>query len=242
MTVGFRNSAGVDFDSLFDPYVTGTPPANTGYRSSAGVDLAGRYAPIAFGTKGPNVGFRTSGGVDVSNLWAAFGTAQYLPALMFARSLSFVGGAQAASLRVALKTNGTIVITTNGTTVGGGGTYNYVPTAVGASSPFDFRISGSVFGIKPAAGVGTITGKGGVSYSAAIPPGSTAAFDTGWIASADDSNDFLFFNTSVGNNAGASQLDVSSPTPLRIQVRRKSDLVVVYDATTEVDVTSDSQI
>jgi hypothetical protein len=77
MPVGFRNSAGVDFDSLFDPFVTGSPPANTGFRDSAGVDLAGQYAPIAFGSKGPDVGFRTSGGVDVSNLWAALGTAAY---------------------------------------------------------------------------------------------------------------------------------------------------------------------
>jgi hypothetical protein len=78
MTVGYRNSAGVDFDSLFDTYSTGTPPANTGLRTSGGVDLAGRYAPIAYGTKGPDVGYRTSGGVDVSNLWAQAGSAVYV--------------------------------------------------------------------------------------------------------------------------------------------------------------------
>ena len=77
MTTGFRNSSGVDFDSLFDPYVQGASPSATGYRLSSGVDLAGRYAPISFGTKGPDVGFRTSAGLDVSNLWAAYGTASY---------------------------------------------------------------------------------------------------------------------------------------------------------------------
>jgi hypothetical protein len=243
MTVGFRNSAGVDFDSLFDLYVQGTPPANTGFRSSAGVDLAGRYAPISFGTKGPNVGFRTSAGLDVSNLWAAFGTAQYLPSSVFARSLSNVGGAQAASLSVAIKTNGTIVITTNGTTIGGGGTYNYVPTAVGASSPFDFRVSGTVGGVKGSAAVGSVTGKGGVSFTSGLPPsGSTAAIDTGWIASADDVANFLLFQTSVAHNAGGSTLDMFGSGKMRIQVRRKSDSVVVYDATTTVAVASDSQI
>lgn len=77
MAVGFRDSAGVDFDLRFDPYVQGTPPPATGYRTAAGVDLAGRYAPIEFGTKGPDVGYRTAAGLDVSNLWAAFGTAVY---------------------------------------------------------------------------------------------------------------------------------------------------------------------
>lgn len=77
MAKGYRNSSGVDFDSLFDPYVQGTKPANCGLRDSGGSDLVNAYAPIAFGTKGPNVGFRTSGGSDVSNLWAAAGTAVY---------------------------------------------------------------------------------------------------------------------------------------------------------------------
>lgn len=77
MTTLFRNAAGVDFDSLFDPYVEGTKAANCGLRTSNGVDLSQRYAPIAYGTKGPNVNFRTPGGVDVSNLWAAAGTASY---------------------------------------------------------------------------------------------------------------------------------------------------------------------
>lgn len=77
MPAGYRNAAGVDFDSLFDPYVSGTKPAATGFRDSGGVDLNQRYAPIAVGTKGPNVGHRTSAGLDVSNLWAAHGTASY---------------------------------------------------------------------------------------------------------------------------------------------------------------------
>lgn len=77
MAAGYRNTAGVDFDSLFDPFQEGTPPANTGFRDLGGVDLAGRYAPISFGTKGPNVGYRTSATLDVSNLWAAIGTAVY---------------------------------------------------------------------------------------------------------------------------------------------------------------------
>jgi len=78
MPAGYRNSAGVDFDELFDPYEQGEKPAPTGYRTSDGADLCERYAPLAYGSKGPDVGYRNSAGLDLSNLWAARGTAQYI--------------------------------------------------------------------------------------------------------------------------------------------------------------------
>lgn len=77
MASGYR-SAGVDFDDLFDPYVTGTPPAATGYRIAGVGDLAGRYAPLIFGTQRADVGYRIAGGADVATLWAAKGTATYV--------------------------------------------------------------------------------------------------------------------------------------------------------------------
>jgi len=110
MTTGFRNASGVDFDSLFDPYVQGTSPAATGLRLSTGVDLAGRFAPITFGSKGPDVGFRTSGGVDVSNLWAAIGTAVYgLP--IDGSSYSSSGSRGGSSLTLNMLSNGTYNVT-----------------------------------------------------------------------------------------------------------------------------------
>lgn len=78
MPSGYR-SGGVDFDDLFDPYVTGTPPAETGFRV-AGVDTAGRYAPLVYGTQRADVGYRIAGGADVATLWAAKGTASYVAA------------------------------------------------------------------------------------------------------------------------------------------------------------------
>jgi hypothetical protein len=69
-------SAGVDFDALFDPYVTGTFAPLT-HRRIGGIDLNQRYAPIEFGTKGPDVGYRVAG-VDISNFFAAAGTASYV--------------------------------------------------------------------------------------------------------------------------------------------------------------------
>lgn len=122
MATGFRNSSGVDFDSLFDPYVQGTPPSDTGFRLSSGVDLAGRYAPISFGSKGPDVGFRTSSGTDVSNLWAAYGTASYsLP--INGRSYTRSRGRGTASLSFNMKSDGTYSITNDLGTVLDSGTW-----------------------------------------------------------------------------------------------------------------------
>lgn len=139
MASGFRNSAGVDFDSLFDPYQQGTAPAATGFRTSDGVDLAGRYAPIAFGTKGPDVGYRTSAGTDLSNLWAAAGTATYpLPI----NGASFIGRASGlnspnmdANVTLSINADGTYQVTCVGntpdTTAGASGTW--LPSGQSAS-------------------------------------------------------------------------------------------------------------
>lgn len=113
MPVGYRNSTGVDFDSLFDPYIQGAKPANCGFRDSSGTDLVERYAPISFGTKGPDVGFRTPAGLDVSNLWASIGTAVYT--LPFngknydasAQALSGQSGTIGSSVSLSINSNGT---------------------------------------------------------------------------------------------------------------------------------------
>lgn len=68
MAINFRNSAGVDFDSLFK-IRTSSPIANTGYRSNTGVDLASRFEPRGSTTAIANTGFRNSSGVDLSQLF-----------------------------------------------------------------------------------------------------------------------------------------------------------------------------
>lgn len=234
--------AGTDFDSLFDPYVQGTKPAATGYKVE-GVDLSDRYAPISFGTKRADVGFKV-GGSDVSNLWAGYGTAVYFPTTIEATSQSLVGAAASASVGIAIKTNGTIVVSLTGTTSEAGeGTYNYVPTASGASASYDFRVRGTVAGSRGSGASGTLTGKGGVSYSAATGSGSTAAFDTGWITTADDSSNFLTLSCSSPANVGSAQLDIGgvAGSNMIIEVRRKSDSVVIFSSSTAVQCISDSQ-
>lgn len=73
MTVGYRNSAGLDFDSLFQAGSTQAP----GFRKSDGTNL--RYAARGSTPKIPNVGFRDALGSDLSNLWMARSTAPPVP-------------------------------------------------------------------------------------------------------------------------------------------------------------------
>ena len=74
-------SKGVDLDSIFDPYITGTSPGLTGIQS-AGTDIHTRYAPLVYGTAAPATGIACKVGgagsfVDLNTLFAAKGTANY---------------------------------------------------------------------------------------------------------------------------------------------------------------------
>lgn len=69
MTVGYRNSSGVDLDSLFMLYVSGTKAGTTGIRRSDGVDLCDIYQPYTLGAKRSAVGYRNSAGTDMSDLF-----------------------------------------------------------------------------------------------------------------------------------------------------------------------------
>lgn len=168
MTTGYRNASGVDFDSLFDPYVQGTPPAATGLRLSTGVDLAGRFAPISYGSKGPDVGFRTSAGLDVSNLWAAYGTAGYgLPIAgqtFFAHSSGNVSAAMLSSVVVNINADGSYSVVTTGNsspTPTASGTW--LPTGQAAS---DYQVQFTVtLEVQRTTGPATIT-NGAATYSA----------------------------------------------------------------------------
>lgn len=108
MTVGYK-SAGVDFDSLFDPDVVGDGPSATGY-AAAGVAL--RYAALAYGTKRADVGYAIAG-VDVSNLWAAAGTAAYSIDGMDGKAFTSTDGA--ITNQSTVMASGTVTMHSNGT-------------------------------------------------------------------------------------------------------------------------------
>jgi hypothetical protein len=231
-------SDGVDFEDLFDPDIVGNGPQAT-WLENNGVPL--RYAALSYGTKRADVGY-DDGGVDASNLWAQKGSAVYLPTIITASSLSSTGLARSASIQIHIKTNGTIVVVANGTKTTGAGTTNYAPTAAGASSAFDFRIRGRFLGIRNVSSSATATGKGGISYNAGLPPsGSAANFDSGWIATADDATAFLAISCSSPSNTGGSSIDIQAGTPMVVEVRRKSDGVIAFTSSTQVQCTSDSQ-
>lgn len=75
MASGYRNSAGVDSDDLYDPDVVGDGYTATFLRRSDGSPL--RYASASYGTPGDPFGYRDNGGADVGPRWAKKGTAQY---------------------------------------------------------------------------------------------------------------------------------------------------------------------
>ncbi|GAP66252.1 hypothetical protein MBSD_n1556 [Mizugakiibacter sediminis] len=223
MASGFRNSAGVDFDSLFDPYQQGTKPANTGHRTSDGVDLANRYAPIAFGTKAPDVGFRLSSGADVSTLWAAKGTAKYtLPfdgATYTAGETVPAQSQGSASLALRLKIDGTydIVRSTshNGSSTLATGTWN---TGGGAVSNYQV--------------LATVTDTGG-----GTGPGTITNDAATWVSLSTQRNVSVALGPYGPSSGSHDAIDT-----VRVQIRRASDGVVLTDSTCTFNVSVDGSV
>lgn len=82
MTSGYKNSAGTDFDSLYELMsnpntVPGDVAENVGYYDSAGGDIGARYVKASRGTAGANNGYKNSAGTDIGTLFAQAGTVSY---------------------------------------------------------------------------------------------------------------------------------------------------------------------
>ncbi|MGN6312839.1 MAG: hypothetical protein ACTHMO_03655 [Rhodanobacteraceae bacterium] len=75
MASNYFNSAGTDFDDLFDPDVIGDGPTAATFKKPDGTLL--KYAAAKYGTVGANTGFMLSSGADAATLWAKKGTASY---------------------------------------------------------------------------------------------------------------------------------------------------------------------
>lgn len=88
MPTGFRNSAGVDLEDLFEAGATQA----AGFRLSSGSNIA--FAARGGATKGPDVGFRDNAGSDLSNLWLPKGAA---PPVLGFNGQSYSANAQAPS-------------------------------------------------------------------------------------------------------------------------------------------------
>jgi hypothetical protein len=108
VTDSFRNQAGQDFTALFDPDIKGDGPLATGFRRSNGTTL--NYANIIYGTEiSSNTGFRLANGADDRTLWAAFGTAHYIPVIPFGNYTESITANNAAhsTFTLTFSSNGT---------------------------------------------------------------------------------------------------------------------------------------
>lgn len=120
MTSGYRNAAGVDFDSLFQ---AGTVAA-TGFRRAGGGTL--QYAARGSATKVADVGFRTAAGVDLSELWLPLGAAPPVPGF---NGETYVHVAQAPS-------GGTATVSSTVTLqMNSNGTWAVIGTRSGSTNP-----------------------------------------------------------------------------------------------------------
>jgi hypothetical protein len=78
---GYKLSTGADLNTVFAPYVSGTPAAVTGYQNATGADLNTLFAPYVSGTQAAATGYQISGGADLNAvfripgwIWNAVGT------------------------------------------------------------------------------------------------------------------------------------------------------------------------
>jgi len=103
-------SKGVDLDSIFDPWLSGTSKARATGISVAGSDLNNRFAPLIYGSSAAATGIQSQG-ADLNTLFAAKGTAKYsLPingqTYGASENTGATGGAS-ATLTVTLHADGT---------------------------------------------------------------------------------------------------------------------------------------
>lgn len=75
MTSGIA-SKGVDLDSIFDPYQSGTTKARAAGIGVAGSDISNRYAALTYGSAAAATGIKSES-ADLNTLYAKKGTANY---------------------------------------------------------------------------------------------------------------------------------------------------------------------
>ena len=120
MTSGIA-SKGVDLDSIFDPWQSGTSKARSTGIAVAGSDLNNRFAPLTYGSSAAATGI-SSEGADLNTLFAAKGTANYpLPiggANFIAHSSGVVSPSMDSNINVQIDANGSYSVTVAGNAAG----------------------------------------------------------------------------------------------------------------------------
>jgi len=69
-TTGYKNLAGVDIGTLFEPYVSGSHADVSGYLDLSGNDLNTRLAPYVSGSQSATTGYKNTLGFDLNTVFA----------------------------------------------------------------------------------------------------------------------------------------------------------------------------
>lgn len=222
MTSGIQ-SKGIDLDSIFDPWQSGTTKARATGILQAGSDLNQRYAPLVYGSSATATGIKSKG-ADLNTLFAAFGTASYALPINgqvftgFDRSPSGATNPASETVTFGLNADGTYSVTQSGFYTGGSvlATGTWLTTGGSAS---DYQV---LFTMTPV----TQSGAGSFSNGA-----------TTWV--------------SVSTGRGASVTTTAPQTQgsntqwqysLRIQIRRASNGQVVSDTTITLNARAAGQV
>lgn len=210
MTTNFTAN-GVDLDSIFAAYESGTKKPATGYQV-AGVDLSDRFAPIEQGTAAAATGF-LAGGSDLNTIFAATGTLSMPIAGLNGKALSssdletFTGDSVSASVTVNILNNGNWSVSGSNS---GGAVLQPAPTTgtwirSGVSSDYEAQIDVTHTG----SATRQVTNNAATWSSLSTSRSATLALPT------------------VTNPNGGSDADAS----VRIRIRRAATGYVVSDNT-----------
>ena len=146
MAVGYKNSSGVDFDSLFEPFTSAAPGAQGigNYYDSTGTLIYNRYEAAASGTAASNVKYFNSFGGDIGPQWAAIGSVSTAPTWdMNANHNVFIGRITSGGCYggIQYNTNGTVFKYTTNTSSSkpGGSNIDGITTPTGDTNASDYQ-------------------------------------------------------------------------------------------------------
>jgi hypothetical protein len=210
---------GVDLDSVFEPYLSGTKKPATGF-TAAGVDLSDKYAPIELGAAAAATNF-LAGGADLNTKFAAIGTVSYVLAGLQGKQMYALDDRTSGSTL-----NASVTLTLNNS----GGW-----TAVGANT------SGAVAQPAPTSGTWLPSGTvGEYEVQFDVTPvgtyGVTTTVTNGAAAWASLSTSRALTLQLAGTRTSSGGTDRASFANIRVRVRRVSGQVVVSDTTLTMNV------
>jgi len=216
-------SKGVDLDSIFDPWQSGTSKARSTGIAVAESDLNNRFAPLTYGSSAAATGIQSQG-ADLNTLFAAKGTAKY--------SLPIDGQTYGASENTGASGGASATLTV---TLHADGTYDVIAFQSKHVPSSTTRASGTwnTFG-SPSSGFQVL-------YTL------TTVSEEGNAGSSNGATSYTTINTDVSANVHAVATSPSSGSnditcTLRIQIRNASSGQVVSDSSLTITAGADGSV